>query len=80
MKKILIVTPLLVLACCSTVREQQAPDIAILQKYTQPFKIFGVGRWNENYTILTLVDAQNSYFTVTVKRNDSLKVGAIYNP
>jgi len=80
MKKLLMVIPWLVLTCCTTVREQQTPDTAIIQKHTQPFKIFGTGRWNEDYTILTLVDAKNIYFTVTVKRNDSLKVGAIYNP
>jgi outer membrane biogenesis lipoprotein LolB len=81
MKKTLIAISCLLFACCTSVRtEQQATDAAVIQKHPQPLKIFSIGRWNEDYTILTLIDANNTYFTVTVKKNDNLKADSIYNP
>jgi hypothetical protein len=77
MKKLLI--PIVCLVGCVSVRMPLATDAALIRSHPQPVTIFKIGRWNDDYSVLTLIDANNRYFTVTVKRNDSLKVGSVYS-
>lgn len=46
--------------------------------HPKPYKVFSIGYWQPGYTIITLTDAQNIYFTIKAPKNDTLKVGDIY--
>ncbi len=51
-----------------------------ISNYKQPYHVFAVGQWNPEYVILTLTDADNTYFTVKTIYNASFKKGALYTP
>ncbi len=63
---------------CST-QKSIATDPSVIQAHSQPVKIFGIGYWRPGYMILTLLDAKKEYFTIIIKRNDSLKKNDIYS-
>ncbi len=52
----------------------------VLVEHAAPIKIFGIGRYGANSIILTLIDAQNRYFTIEAKADTSLKIGSVYHP
>jgi len=59
------------------------PDVnnaAALQGHPKPIKIFGIGYGKPGYTVLTLVDANKEYFTITTKQDENLKVGGQFDP
>jgi hypothetical protein len=56
-----------------------ADRAAQLTSYTQPFKVFSVGRWSNQYMILTLTDANNKYVVVKTPRDTALKIGSVYH-
>ena len=68
---------LLFLFACSA-SKPVIDNSVVLQSHQRPIKIFGVGYWNADYMILTLVDARSSYFTIKTMRNDKIKIGDIY--
>jgi hypothetical protein len=51
-----------------------------LKDHQKPYKIFSIGYWKPGYSIITLRDARQEYFTIKTPKNDSLKVGDIYYP
>ena len=63
---------------CST-QKSVVTDSSVIQAHSKPVKIFGIGYWRPGYMILTLLDAKNEYFTITAKRDDSLKINDIYS-
>lgn len=78
MKKLPLFFCLLLFACSS--QKQVASDTISFSKYSMPYHIYSIGKWNSEYMILTLVDAHNAYFTIRTSYNAALKRGAIYNP
>jgi hypothetical protein len=78
MKKLPLFFCLLLFACSS--QKQVATDTKSFSRYSMPFHIYAIGKWNSQYVILTLVDARNLYFTVKGSYNAALKKGDIYNP
>lgn len=78
MKKLPLFFCLLLLACSS--QKQVVNDTKSFSRYTPPYHIYTIGKWDPNFIILTLVDANNTYFTVKENYNAALKRGDIYNP
>jgi hypothetical protein len=76
MKKLPLFFCLLLFACSS--QKQVVTDAAVFSKYLAPYHVFSIGRWNDNYTIYTLIDSHNTYFTVKGNKNNSLKKGDVY--
>lgn len=68
---------LILLPACSTTRN--APNNSqILAEHVPPLKIFGVGHYSSNSIILTLIDANNQYFTVEAPVDTNYKIGKAY--
>jgi len=78
MKKILLVLSIQVSFIGCTTTKNAIPNADLLQSYKPPFKIFGVGNWNRQYSVLTLIDAESQYVTIKTAKNPSNKIGNIY--
>ncbi|MES2375763.1 MAG: hypothetical protein V4553_04260 [Bacteroidota bacterium] len=78
MKKLPLFFCLLLFACSS--QKQTAVYATDISKYIEPYHIFLVGKWDSNYSIFTLVDAHDTYFTIKGNYNASLKRGDVYKP
>jgi hypothetical protein len=78
MKKLPLFFCLLIVAC--TAQKQIANDVTQFSKYPAPYHVYSVGKWNADYMIYTLTDANNKYFTVKANYNPSLKKGDVYTP
>ncbi len=66
------------LSCAS--QKPLIDNTALLKAHPQPYKIFGIGDWGPGYCIVTLYDADNQYFSITVPKKEALKIGDIYVP
>ncbi len=60
-------------------QKQVADDAKSFSRYSTPYHIYAIGKWDANHMIFTLVDANNTYFTVKGNYNTSLKKGDIYH-
>ena len=70
---------LLLLSSCATIKPDNLPDNRqVLIEHASPIKIFGIGRYGANSLVLTLVDAQNRYFTIEAPADTTLKIGSVY--
>jgi hypothetical protein len=78
MKKLPVVFILFLWSCSAP--KQIVADHSVLDKHEPPYYIFAVGAWNSDYSILTLTDNHNSYFTIKTSYNSSLKRGDVYKP
>jgi hypothetical protein len=76
MRRIILIACFLPLGCAT--RQEVVTDPSVFQSHPKPYKIFGIGYWSPGYMILTLIDANNQYFTIKANRDDKLKVGALY--
>jgi hypothetical protein len=83
MKKTLLVLSAIALNIavvgCSTSRPVII-NSEILKSHQAPYKVFGLGNWSQGYSIITLTDANNQYFTIKAINVDLLKVGDEYKP
>jgi hypothetical protein len=50
----------------------------IIAKHPKPIKVFGVGNWKPGYSVLTLTDANSTYFVIIARVNDTLRKGVTY--
>jgi hypothetical protein len=78
MKRTVLIFCLFFFGCSTT--KTVVTEKSVINQHPQPIKVFGIGYWTPGYTILTLVDADKTYFTIKAKRNDLLKVGDVYRP
>lgn len=46
--------------------------------HLRPYRIYSIGNWQPGYSVITLIDAKNDYFTIKAIKNDSLKIGDSY--
>lgn len=69
----------LLLAACSSKKELVNNENALL-KYQQPYRVYLIGKWNQQYSIFTLIDARDNFFTVRGSNNTALKKGDVYVP
>ncbi|PAW95180.1 hypothetical protein CKK33_17410 [Mucilaginibacter sp. MD40] len=76
MKRSRILLLLFLFSC--TASKPVIDNLQIIAKHPKPIKVFGIGNWKPGYSVLTLIDANNQYFVITTKQNDTLKRGAIY--
>lgn len=76
MKRSRILLLLFLFSC--TASKPLIDNSQILTKHPKPIRVFGIGNWKPGYSVLTLIDANNQYFVITTKQNDTLKRGAIY--
>lgn len=76
MKRSRILLLLFLFSC--TASKPLIDNSKILTKHPKPIRVFGIGNWKPGYSVLTLIDANNQYFVITTKQNDTLKRGAIY--
>jgi hypothetical protein len=79
MKRFPLIFILLFLSCTAP-RQMVESNPADFNKHPRPYHIFYVGIWNSSYSVLTLVDADNDYFTARVPYNSALKKGDTYTP
>lgn len=66
------------LSACSSTKSIPVNNDKILQAHSKPVTIFGIGNYRQNSIILTLVDAQNQYFTLEAPKTGNFKVGNVY--
>ncbi|MDB5031915.1 hypothetical protein [Mucilaginibacter sp.] len=78
MKKIPLFFSFLLFSCAAPKKIVTSTNTT--SQYKQPYHVFAVGQWNPEYVILTLIDADDTYFTVKAIYNASLKKGAVYTP
>lgn len=78
MKKLCLIIVIGVFGCSSS--KPLIIDPSVFKDHPKPYKIFGIGKWKPGYSVLTLVDAKSSYFTVITKNNEAFSKGAIYSP
>ncbi|EHQ29403.1 hypothetical protein [Mucilaginibacter paludis] len=69
---------LLSLSACTATKSTLDSSNQAIKSHAQPVKIFGIGSYSSKSIVLTLVDAENKYFTVEVPKIPSLKVGDVY--
>lgn len=79
-KPLLLLCLLFLLSACAASKKAAVNNDAVFKQHTSPVKIFGIGRYNPNQVILTLIDANNQYFVIEEPFREDLKVGAIYTP
>ncbi len=77
MKKLLPLV-LILLSSCAVIKPAAPDNRVVLEEHVAPIKIFGIGRYAANSIILTLVDAQNKYFTIEAPVDTNLKIGNVY--
>ena len=76
MKKNILFLSLLLSACATT---KSLPDNRlVLAEHKAPLKIFSIGHYNSNSLILTLIDAENTYFMIEAPIDTSLRIGKTY--
>ncbi|MDB5004051.1 MAG: hypothetical protein JWQ34_2276 [Mucilaginibacter sp.] len=78
MKKLPLVFCLLFGACAAP--KQIVNNNTSFHNHPAPYHVFSVGKWNNDYIILTLIDAQNTYFNIKTNYNALLKRGDVYKP
>lgn len=76
MKKALPFLLLLLSACVS--QRPAINNFDVLKAHTAPLKVSNIGYWDQHFSVLTLLDAKNQYFTIRTARNDSVKIGDVY--
>jgi hypothetical protein len=69
---------LLLLATACSTQKGAVDNQRVLRAHRAPLKISNIGYWGQNYSVLTILDANNKYFTIRTLRNDSVKVGDVY--
>lgn len=75
-KKVWVLVLYLFAAC--TASKPIIDNSLTIAKHPKPIKVFGVGNWKPGYSVLTLVDANSTYFVIIAKANDTLRKGATY--
>jgi len=78
MKKLPLVFCLLLFTCSAP--KQIINNTASFNIHPKPYHVFAVGKWNNDYVVLTLTDAQNTYFNIKADYNALLKKGDVYKP
>jgi hypothetical protein len=78
MKKLPLVFCLLFFGCST--KKEAINNTAVFSRYSQPYHVFSIGKWNGEYMIYTLTDANNAYFIVKGNYSASVKRGDIYTP
>jgi hypothetical protein len=76
MKKLPLGFCFLIYACSP--QKQLVDNTPTTSSYQQPYHVYTIGKWDGNYKIYTLIDAQNKYFTVKGNQSTSLKKGDVY--
>ena len=69
----------LLLAACSS-QKVMVNDASAFNTHPQPYRIYSIGKWNQQYSIYTLIDARDKYFTIKADSNSMLKKGDVYIP
>jgi hypothetical protein len=81
MKKVLLLLPVIAMLFWGCgINKPIVTNNTELNNYKQPFKVFGIGNWRPGYSILTLTDASQQYFTIKTPETTSLKIGDVYQP
>ncbi len=78
MKKLPLFFCLLFIACDTP--KQLVNNNDVFHTHPEPYHVYAVGKWNSDYIILTLTDAQNVYFNVKTDYKAALKKGDLYKP
>jgi hypothetical protein len=78
MKKLPLGFCLLLLACSP--QKEIVNNASVLTTHPQPYHVYSIGKWNKQYSIYTLIDARNKYFTIKADHNNVLKKGDVYMP
>ncbi|MDB5156373.1 MAG: hypothetical protein JWR50_1080 [Mucilaginibacter sp.] len=78
MKKLPLVFCLLLFACSE--QKQTVDNAPLFSRHPEPYRVFAVGTWNADYSILTLTDARSDYFNIKTIYNNNYKKGAVYVP
>lgn len=74
--RVIIAASLCSFGCSAT--KPVIDNSAQFNTHPKPYKVFSIGYWQPGYSVLTLTDAQNAYFTIKILKNDSLKIGGVY--
>ncbi|MFD2146394.1 hypothetical protein [Mucilaginibacter antarcticus] len=55
-------------------------NVSTFNQYQQPYHVYAVGKWNTQFSVYTLIDADDKYFTVKANSNNAIKKGDVYVP
>jgi hypothetical protein len=69
----------LLLAACSP-QKVIVNNASAFNSHPQPYRIYSIGKWDQQYSIYTLIDARNKFFTIKADYNKVLKKGDVYIP